>query len=84
MTKLSLSGTVKLASGETHSFTVSEGASSIVIRLNSLEGVVGCLTVESDKDGRPFIRLKMERGIDIIVSGFRQFRVSDIVEETTR
>lgn len=81
MTKLSVSGTVKLASGETRSVTVREGASSIVIRLKSANSAIGCLIVQFGGNGKPFIRLHREAGIDIVVPGFRQFRLSDFIEE---
>lgn len=77
MTALTISGVAKLASGKATSFSCGQNAVSVVINLNSSEGVVGSLSVQFDESGKPFIRLRREQGIDIVVSGFTQFRLSD-------
>jgi len=77
MTSLTISGVAKQPDGKVHSFSCGQGAVSVVISLKSSEGVVGSLCVQLDDAGRPFIRLRREKGMDIVVSGFTQFRLSD-------
>ena len=77
---LSISGTARLADGSSRSFAVGSGATGIVITINSDRGPVGSLIFQFDERGNPYIRLKKQNEIDIRVSGFTQFRLSEFLE----
>lgn len=81
---LSVSGSARLVDGSSRSFAIHSGAKGIVITINSERGPVGSLIFQFDESGNPFIKLKKQNEIDIQVSGFTQFRLSEFLETGTK
>ena len=71
-------------SGRRRSFSAGSSESrSLVINLLSGQGVVGCLALQLDDSGRPFIKLQREKGFEIRISSFAQMKLFQFKEVDT-
>lgn len=76
MNRIFLRVTEQLVSGAKRSFRVgSDESKSIIINLLSRQGIVGCLALQFDDSGKPFIRLQREEGFDFQISSFKQTKL---------
>jgi len=81
MAKLFLRITEETDTGKRRSFQAgSDESAALVINLLSEQGEVGCLALQYDDSGRPFIKLKKERGFDCRIESFAQTRLFNFGE----
>ena len=52
---------------------------ALVVNLLSREGIVGCLTLQFDTSGKPFIKLQREQGFDFQVCNFVQMKLQNYI-----
>jgi len=80
MAEISLRITEISASGQRKSFLVgSDDSQALVINLVSKQGVVGCLSLQLDNSGKPFIKLQREQGFDFQVCSFGQLKLQNFI-----
>ena len=80
MAELSLLITEISVSGQRRSFrTGSNDSKALVVNLLSKQGIVGCLTLQFDDSGKPFIKLRREQGFDFQVCNFAQVKLQSFI-----
>ena len=80
MAEISLRITEQLVNGQKRSFrTGSDESKALVINLLSKQGIVGCLTLQFDDSGKPFIKLQREQGFDFQVCNFAQMKLQSYI-----
>ena len=76
MTEISLRITEISIKGQRKSYRAGGSDSkALVVNLLSREGIVGCLTLQFDDSGKPFIKLQREQGFDFQVCSFTQLKL---------
>ena len=80
MAEISLRITEISGSGQRRSFRAGGNDSqALVINLLSKQGIVGCLTLQFDASGKPFIKLQREQGFDFQVCIFAQVKLQSFI-----